>query len=326
MRAVLTQALGGPDQLYIGQSATPHPDANQILVKVAATAINRADTLQRQGKYPVPKGASPILGLEMAGEVVEMGADVTRWQVGDRVCGLLDGGGYAEYAVIHQDLALPIPEGMDMATAAAVPEVFMTAYQALVWLADVQPGEQVLIHAGASGVGTAAIQIAREIGADVCVTASAAKHPLCLQLGATTVVDYRKEPFAEAIKAATQGAGVHVILDFIAAPYFQDNLDLLQLDGRLVMLALLGGTRTEGISLGPILRKRLQIVGSTLRNRSLAYKIQLAQALHTFAWPRFQQQRMRPIIDRVIPWTEVAAAHRSMEANENAGKIVLKVE
>ena len=326
MRAVLINTPGGPEQLYLGEVAPPQPGPADLLVRVAATAVNRADTLQRQGKYPVPPGESDILGLEIAGEVAAVGAEVSRWQVGDRVCGLLGGGGHAEYVCMHQDLALPLPGEMSYAEAAAIPEVFLTAFQALIWLGELQPGERVLIHAGASGVGTAAIQIAREKGAEVLVTASQPKHALCLDLGASVAIDYRNDDFAKAVRKATEEMGVDVILDFVAAPYFQANLDLLQTDGRLVMLALLGGTRPEAVNLGPILRKRLQVIGSTLRSRSLAYKIRLSQALHTFAWPRFQSGQMRPIIDRVLPWTEIVAAHQAMEANENAGKIVLTID
>jgi tumor protein p53-inducible protein 3 len=326
MKAVLIKAFGGPEQLYLGEWEAPRPGPKEILVRVRATAVNRADTLQRQGKYPVPPDASPILGLEMAGEVAEVGAEVSRWQVGDQVCGLLGGGGHAEYALIHEELALLLPEGMAYTQATAIPEVFLTAFQALVWLAELQPGERVLIHAGASGVGTAAIQIAKEKGAEVIVTASAPKHALCLDLGANLAIDYRKQDFAAAVREATQGLGVDVILDFVAAPYFQANLDLLQTDGRLVMLALLGGGKLQGGNLTPILRKRLQIHGSTLRNRSLSYKIRLTQALHSFAWPRFQSGQIRPVVDRVLPWQEIVAAHRAIEANENAGKIVLSVD
>lgn len=326
MRAVIVKQPGGPEQLSIGTWTTPQPGPDEVLVLVSATAVNRADTLQRQGKYPVPDGESPILGLEMAGEVVEVGPAVTRWQVGDRVCGLLGGGGYAQYAVINQDMALPIPDGMGYAEAAAIPEVFMTAFQSLIWLGELQAAERVLIHAGGSGVGTAAIQIAREKGAEVIVTASTPKHDLCRELGASLTIDYKKEDFKEAVMAYTQGQGVDVVLDFVAGPYFQSNLELLQTDGRLIMLALLGGGNLSEANLTPILRRRLQIIGSTLRNRSQSYKAQLTQALHAFAWARFQKGHLRPIIDRVMPWQEVAAAHRIMEANQNAGKIVLEID
>ncbi|RMG65693.1 MAG: NAD(P)H-quinone oxidoreductase [Bacteroidetes bacterium] len=322
MMAVQIQGDGGSEGLYLGAYPRPEPGPYEVLVAVAATAVNRADILQRQGKYPPPPGASPILGLEMAGRVVATGSMARRWTIGDRVCGLLDGGGYAAYAVIHEDLALPIPEGMSLPEAAALPEVYMTAYQALFWLADLQAGERVLIHAGASGVGTAAIQLARLKGAEVWVTASAGKHEACQALGASRTIDYRSQDFAEVVKEATDGKGVPVILDFLAAPYFQQNLASLALDGRLVMLALMGGIKTE-VNLAPILLKRLRVMGSTLRNRELPYKIALAEALREFAWPALSRGQIRPVIDRMMPIAQVTEAHRLLETNATTGKVVL---
>jgi len=326
MKAVIINSFGGPEQLELGDRPTPEPGPYDVLVKVAATALNRADILQRRGHYPPPPGESPILGLEMAGEVVRVGKQVRRWQPGERVCGLLGGGGYAEYAILHQDMALPIPKGMELSEAAAIPEVFLTAFQTLRWLADLQPGEWLLLHAAASGVGTAAIQLARMMGAGRIIgTASAPKHALCRQLGADYLIDYRERDFLEATEEYGAGHGVDVVIDFIAAPYFQRNLDVLRADGRLVLLALMGGVRPGEVNLAPLLRKRLQIVGSTLRARSPEYKIRLTQALYEFAWPAFREGRIHPVIDTVLDWTEVAEAHRMMEANANKGKIVLKV-
>lgn len=325
MAAIRVGSPGDADSLYLGEWPRPVAGPHDLLVAVAATAVNRADILQRQGKYPPPPGESPILGLEMAGTVVETGAAVTRWQVGDQVCGLLGGGGYAAYAVIHEGLAMPIPAGLSLAEAAALPEVFLTAYQALHWLAAVQPGERVLVHAGASGVGTAAIQLARQVGAEVWVTASAGKHEACRALGASLTIDYQTADFAAVVAEASEGAGVAVILDFLAAPYLQGNLDSLALDGRLVMLALMGGARTGALNVLPILRKRLRIMGSTLRNRPLAYKIALGEALVAAAWPGLATGQLRPVIDRVLPWTQVAEAHRLLEANATVGKVVLTV-
>ena len=325
MKAILINQPGDPQTMRIGKFPTPKPGPEEVLVLISNTAINRADTLQRRGKYPPPTGESPIMGLEMAGEVVETGPAVTKWQPGDRVCGLLSGGGYAQYATIHQDLALPVPGNLTFAEAAAIPEVFMTAFQSLIWLGELQTADRVLIHAGASGVGTAAIQLAREIGAEVLVTASRSKHSLCQELGASLTIDYKNTNFKEAVQEFTHGNGVDVIIDFVAGPYFQDNLDLLGMDGRMVLLAMLGGPKTNQINLAPILQKRLQIMGSTLRSRSLSYKVQLARALYAFAWPRFQKGHLKPVIDRVIPWQQVAEAHRIMEANENSGKIVLEI-
>jgi tumor protein p53-inducible protein 3 len=323
MKAILVKQPGGAEQLTLGEYPDPAPGPRQVLVKVAASALNRADLLQRQGKYPPPPGESPILGLEMAGEVVAFGAGATRWKLGDRVCGLLGGGGYAEYALIHEDLAMPVPENLSWVEAAAIPEVFLTAFQALEWLGRLRRGEWVLIHAGASGVGTAAIQLAREMDARVAATASATKHDTCLRLGAETAIDYQQQDFAREVQQLTQGRGVDLIVDFVAAPYFQRNLEALAMDGRLVMLALMGGARLAEADLSAILRKRLHITGSTLRNRSLEYKIALSAALRAFAWPRFADGRLRPVVDSVFEWTKAAEAHRYMESNRNQGKIVL---
>jgi tumor protein p53-inducible protein 3 len=326
MKAILTTQPGGPEVLRLGEHPKPTPGPDELLVKVKATALNRADLLQREGKYPPPKGASPILGLEMAGEIMEKGSKVGNgWQLNEPVCALLPGGGYAEYVTIPAKMAMRIPKGWDFVQAAAVPEVFLTAFQALDWIAKLQYGERVLIHAGASGVGTAAIQIAKIKGAEVLVTASSPKHPLCIELGASMSIDYRKDDFGKMVKAYTRGKGVDVILDFIAAPYFQRNLDSLSRDGRLVLLALMGGIKSEEVNLVPILRNRLSIHGSTLRSRSLDYKIRLTKAFEQFAAEHFASASMKPIIDSVYPWTEVQAAHRYMEANRNQGKIVLQI-
>jgi putative PIG3 family NAD(P)H quinone oxidoreductase len=325
MQAVIVQSPGGPEQLQIGTWEKPAPAAHQLLVKVEATALNRADTLQRAGKYPPPSGASPILGLELAGTVIGLGSKVSRYNIGDAVFGLLPGGGYAQYAVIHEDMAIPLPESMSMEEAAAIPEVFLTAFQALQWLAKLQPGEKILIHAGASGVGTAAIQLAIQMGAEVLVTASATKHNLCLELGAKRVIDYTSESFAEVVAEVTKDKGVDVIIDFIAADYFTSNIDCLATDGRLVLLATLSGGKIQEFDLRKILSKRLSIIGSTLRSRSLEYQIDLTQDFTRFALPRFRDGRLKPVIDRVLDWNQVKEAHAIMESNKNSGKIVLKI-
>lgn len=324
MRAILHQSESA-DTLHIGEHPTPEPGSKDILIRVAATALNRADLMQRKGNYPPPAGASPILGLEVAGTVVEVGDEVRKWKVGDRVCGLLSGGGYAAYAVLHQDMALPVPEQMDWTVAGAIPETFLTAYQALCTIAQLQAGERVLLHAGASGVGTAAIQLARQAGAEVYVTASGPKHKLCLDLGASRAIDYQQEDFAKAIAKHTKRRGVDVIVDVIGAPYFRQNIDSLAPDGRMVLLAFMGGYNLPDASLIPILTKRLSITGSTLRSRSLPYKIKLTQDFQSFAWKAITDGTMAPVIDSVFDWREVAEAHRRMEANANAGKIVLRV-
>ena len=311
--------------MQMGEWETPEPGPNDIRVQIKATALNRADTMQRRGVYPPPPGESPILGLEMAGVVEKVGTDVTRWQVGDRVCGLLGGGGYAEMCITHEDMALALPDNLSFEEGAAIPEVFLTAFQALHWLAKIKPGEQILVHAGASGVGTAAIQLIRLHQANCFVTASAGKHATCLELGASHAIDYKQENFAEAVKELTDGKGVNVIIDFIAAPYFQMNLDSLGLEGRLVMLSLIGGVKPQGVNLAPILRKRLQIIGTTLRARSLQYKMDLTRDLQTHCMPHFASGKLKPIIDSIVPWTEVVQAHERMESNLNTGKIVMRI-
>lgn len=321
MKAILVKE----GKMYLGDYPKPQAGPQEVLIEVKATALNRADILQRKGQYPPPEGASPLLGLEVAGIVTETGSEVSRWQKGDKVFGLLPGGGYAQYASMQQEMAMPIPEKLNFTEAAAIPEVFLTAYQALVWLAKIQKEESILIHAGASGVGTAAIQLAREIGARIFVTASAPKHDICRQLGAQHTIDYKSESFKEKVKELTAGKGVDVIIDFIAGPYFQDNLSSLNTDGRLVMLALLGGINVPEANLVSILRKRLSIMGSTLRSRSPEYQARLTKEMSDFILPRLEDGRIKPIIDRVYSWEQVNQAHALMEANQNKGKIVLEL-
>lgn len=326
MRAVLIKESGGPDQLYIGSFETPQPQKKEVLVKVKASALNRADTLQRMGKYPPPSGASPILGLEIAGEIEELGEECTHLSKGDRIMALLAGGGYAEFAIVHEDMCIPIPDHLTFEEAAAIPEVWLTAYQALFWLAHIQKGDRILIHAGASGVGTAAIQLARPLASHIFITASERKHGLCISLGADYTIDYQSQDFAQVIDKETDKKGVNIILDFIAAPYFSANLASLSIEGKLIVLALMGGTHLQNGNLGPILRKRLSIIGSTLRTRILAYKIELTQAFWKYAAPHFEQKTFKPVIDSIYSWEEVGKAHERMEANQNAGKIILRIE
>ncbi len=325
MQAVVIGQPGGAEPLRIDEAPKPAPGPEELLVRVHATALNRADTMQRKGNYPPPEGASPIMGLEMAGTVEAVGERMVNWNAGDRVCGLLAGGGYAEYATIHHEMAMAVPPGLSLEEAAAIPEVFLTAYQALHWLGALEAEEHVLIHAGASGVGTAAIQLARLADAHAYVTASAPKHEVCRELGAETTIDYKTEDFADRIADLTDGRGVDLIIDFIGAPYFDANLRALAVDGRLVLLATLGGSRVETVDLRRFFRKRVQLFASTLRARSPDYKIRLTQDFAGYALPQFVDGDLRPVIDRVYDWTEVAEAHRRMENNENAGKIVLRV-
>ncbi|MEO1627132.1 MAG: NAD(P)H-quinone oxidoreductase [Bacteroidota bacterium] len=326
MKAIAFDQPGGPEVLQIREWEQPVPGPHEVLVKVAATALNRADTLQRRGKYPPPAGASPLLGLEVAGQIVARGAEADRWREGTRVCALLAGGGYAEYVAVDEQLLLPIPDGMTMEQAAAIPEVFLTAFQALECLAEWQPGERVLIHAGASGVGTAALQLARQKGVTSLVTASSGKHDICRQLGASCAIDYRSQDFRKVVLDQTDGRGVDIILDFLGASYWNDNVACLAMDGRLLLLGLMGGVKVEPCNLLPLLQKRLRIQGSTLRARSLTYKRQLVKDFTTAYWDQFADGRLRAIIDSVFDWTEVVAAHQRMEANLNSGKIVVRIE
>lgn len=325
MLAIQIKAPGAADQLYLAEHPTPEPGENEIRIEVHATALNRADILQREGHYPPPEGASLILGLEVAGVVEAVGEKVTRWKAGDRVFGLLPGGGYAEYAVMHEDMAMPIPPEWEFTEAAAVPEVFLTAFQALHWIGQLKAGETILLHAGASGVGTAAIQLARLMGATVLVTASSGKHDLCLELGARHAIDYRKGPFLDQLKKITNGQGVHMIIDPVGGEYFDQNIQALRQDGRLVMLAVMAGGKISA-NIGPLVFKRLQVLGTTLRSRSRDYQIRLTRDFMSFAYDLLVSRSIRPVVDQVFTWHDATEAHRYMEANLSAGKIVLQIK
>lgn len=322
MKAILITQPGGPDVLAYGDAPDPQPAEDELLVRVRATAVNRADTLQRRGAYPPPPGASPILGLEMAGEVIRAAGG---WQVGDRVMAVVTGGGYAELVTVPIGMAMRIPDRLPFEQAAAIPEAFLTAYLNLFTLGKLQAGEVVLIHAGASGVGTAAIQLARAVGAQVIATAgSPEKVACCVELGAALAIHYKHERFADRVLEFTQGRGADVVLDFVGAPYWNDNLRALAMHGRLMLIGMLGGSRGE-LDLGPIMAKRIIVTGTTLRRTPLPQKVALTQAFAEFALPRFERGELRPVVDTVLPLREAAAAHRRMEANENIGKIVLTV-
>jgi len=324
MKAILIHQFGGIDQLYIGEHPKPVLNEYELLVKVEATALNRADILQRQGKYPPPKGASPILGLEMAGIVEEAGKNVTEWKAGDHVFALLPGGGYAEYAVIPQGMAMLIPDNMSFEEAAAIPEVFLTAYQALVWLGNVQPAYNVLIHAGASGVGTAAIQLVKYFQGTSLITAgSNEKLQFCCDLGASFAFNYKEEAFAEKVLQATKGGGVDIIIDFVGAPYWKQNISCLAVDGRIVVLATMGGSVIEKFDVRAMFIKRAQLLTSSLRSRNESYKIDLTQDFSQRILPGFADGKLKAVVDRIFNWQDVAEAHQYMEQNRNIGKIVL---
>ena len=324
MKAILLNKHGGVEEMYIGEIPTPTISSDEVLVKVHATALNRADLLQRRGLYPPPPGENEVIGLEMAGEVVKVGDGVVEWRPSDRVFALLAGGGYAEYVKVHKDMLMPIPGNLGFEEAAGVAEAFLTAWQSVVWLAQLKKGESILIHAGASGVGTAAIQLAKHIGAEIAVTASLGKHPICHDLGAATCIDYHSLDFASAILKSNKN-GVQVVIDFIGAPYFSKNVEVLSIDGRMVMLGFMGGTQMNNFDLRPFLFKRLKIMGSTLRSRSPDYKIRLTKDFVKNGLPMFENGTLKPVIDSVFDWKEVQQAHKMMESNKNQGKVILSV-
>ncbi|MCB0106998.1 MAG: NAD(P)H-quinone oxidoreductase [Caldilineaceae bacterium] len=299
--------------------------ATDVLVDIHATALNRADLMQRRGNYPVPPGASPILGLEMAGTVAKLGADVTDWQVGDRVCALLGGGGYAEQVVVPGAMLMPIPEGWDFTLAAGLPEVFLTAFVNLYMEAAIQSGEVALVHGGASGVGTAAIQLLKASGNPVIVTAGTdEKIAACRDLGADLAINYRKQDFVQEVKAFTGGQGVDVIMDMVGADYLAKNLTLLKLKGRLVWISTLSGADAE-INLRLVMGKRLRLIGSVLRSRSLAEKVTIKQNFMDQFWPKLADGTIKPVIETTYPIAEANAAQQQMAENRNIGKIILQV-
>ena len=326
MQAVIFDAPGEPEVLRIGEVQIPVPADKQVRIKVAAAGVNRADTLQRRGKYPPPPGANLILGLEVSGIVDCVGKGCVKWKAGDRVMGLLSGGGYAEYVVIHEDMVMAVPESLNLIHAAAIPEVFLTAYQSLVWLAHLQPLETVLIHAGASGVGTAAIQLALALDAVPIVTASKDKHNLCNHLGARATIDYKTSDFAVEVKNITSDQGVDVIIDFIGAPYFKKNIELLKNDGRLILLAAMGGVTVEEFNLMNILSRRISVTGTTLRARTLDYQIRLTHDFWKFSRPLFEDGSLRPVVDKVLSFNDASMAHHLLEENKSAGKVLLKID
>jgi len=325
MTVVEIAAPGGPEQLRAAQRPLPVPGDGEVLVRVAAAGVNRPDVMQRQGRYPPPPGASDLPGLEIAGEVVALGPKVTGRSVGEAVTALLPGGGYAAYAVAAAPLCLPVPNGISMVEAAAIPETFFTVWTNLFDRGRCKAGETVLIHGGTSGIGTTAIQLAAAWGARVFATAgSDDKARACERLGAVRGINYRTEDFVEVMRAQTGGKGVDVTLDMVAGSYVPRNLDIAALEGRVVVISLLGGSRAE-INMGLILTKRLTLTGSTLRARSVAQKAEVADAVHKHIWPLLSAGRVRPVIHATFPLAEAAEAHRLMETSNHIGKIVLTV-
>lgn len=312
--------------LFIDEVETPSIGKNEVLVQVKATALNRADLLQKRGLYPPPPGASHVLGLEMSGVIEKIGENVTQFQIGDRVCALLSGGGYAEYVAVPEEMLIPIPDSLGFEEAAAIPEAFLTAYLNLFHLGKLQKDQTVLIHAGASGVGTAAIQLATLAGAKVIVTAgSEEKLELCRSLGANLTINYRNGEFQPIVYEWTEYKGAHLILDFIGASYWEQNISSLAVDGKLILIGTLGGTKIKETDLGKILFRRIQVIGSTLRSLPIEKKSSLTKDFVSFAYEQIANGHIKPIIDSVYDWTDVNDAHERMERNLNSGKIVLTV-
>lgn len=306
------------------ETEDPVLSPSEVLIEIKATAINRADLMQRRGLYPPPLGASPIMGLECAGVVVQVGDQVSRHQVGDRVCALLAGGGYAELTAVDEGSVIPIPEGLDFSQAAALPEVFATAWLNLFIEAGLQPGERVLLHAGASGVGTAAIQLCRAFGSESYVTAgSEDKIATCLALGASQGFDRNQGGFSEALQAFWAD-GVDVVLDPVGAGYLADNLKVLRMNGRLILIGLMSGARTE-IDLAQLMMKRIRVIGSTLRARPLPEKAAIMAELEQFVWPKITTGVIKPIIETIMPIEQANEAHDLVASDTTVGKVVLSV-
>ena len=325
MNAVAITTPGGPEVLKLTQLPTPKPGSGQLLVKVAAAGVNRPDLAQRAGFYPPPPGHSPLPGLEIAGEVVEAGADTTRWKAGDKVCALVNGGGYAEYCIAEETSALPVPAGFDMVRAAALPETFFTVWNNVFERGHLAAGEWLLVHGGSSGIGTTAIQLAKAFGARVIATAgSADKCQACLDLGADKAIDYKTEDFVAAAKAATGGKGVDVILDMVGGEYTDKNVAMAAEDGRIVQIAMLGGVEAK-VNLARLMMKRLTLTGSTLRPRTREVKAGFARALEEKVWPLLAAGKVRVVMDSTFPLAEAAAAHRRLETSQHIGKVVLTV-
>jgi len=325
MKAILFDEPGDESVLRLGEAPDPELAAGCLRLRVHAAGVNRADLLQRQGMYPPPAGASELLGLECAGEVVEVAPDVEGWSVGDRAMALLAGGGYAEQVVVHAGSALPVPEALSFEQAAAIPEVFLTVFLNVFQLGALPEGGTALVHGGGSGIGTAAIQLVARSGGHTVVTAgSDAKCARCRELGADVAVNYREGDFVAAAREATDGRGVDVVLDSIGAPYLAQNLKALAVGGRLVVIGLMGGAKAE-LHLGALLTRRLQVIGSTLRARPVEEKAEIVAGFLARFGASLAEGAIGAVVDRVLPLSDAAEAHRAMKASEHFGKIVLRV-
>lgn len=326
MRVIDVPQPGGPDALVVAQRPTPTPQASEVLIQVAAAGINRADVLQRKGGYPPPPGAPTYPGLEVAGVVAAAGSAVREFKVGDKVCALLQGGGYAEYCTADEGQVLPVPGSLSMIEAASLPEAYFTVWSNVFGFGRLQPGETLLVHGGSSGIGVAAIQLAKALGHTVFTTAgSDEKCRFCEQLGARRAINYKTEDFAAVIGEATGKQGVNVVLDMVGGSYLSKNLSCLAVEGRLVMIATQGGTKGE-LDLLRIMQRRLVVTGSTLRSRDVTFKRSIKERLLNVVWPLLARGDIKPIVDRVYPLERASEAHAYMESSAHRGKIVLSVD
>jgi NADPH:quinone reductase len=326
MRIVGVPDPGGPEALVLSERLVPRPAADECLIKVAAAGLNRADVMQRQGKYPPPPGAPDYPGLEVSGTVVGVGSAVKGFREGDQVCALVTGGGYAEYCVVPEGQVLPIPAGVSLVDAAALPEAYFTVWSNVFQQGALQPGEKLLVHGGSSGIGTTAIQLAVAFGNEVFVTAgSQDKCKFCESLGARQAINYKEQDFVAEVMQATGKAGVNVVLDMVAGEYVQKNLDVLAARGRLVIIATQGGSRAQ-INVLPVMTRRLTLTGSALRPQPVAFKAKIAQELLTRVWPLFGSQRLRPVVDHVFSLADAPKAHARMESSQHIGKILLRID
>lgn len=324
MQHVIITEPGGVDKLAYETVVIPEPKADEVLVKVHAFGINRPDILQRQGLYPMPKGVTPVPGLEVAGEVVAVGSDVNQFKVGDKVCGLTNGGGYAEYCVVPESQTLNIPEGVSFVQAAAIPETFFTVWANVFQMGKAQAGETVLVHGGTSGIGTTALMLCKSLGIKTFATAGSDEKIQSIS-HLTTGINYKTQDFEQVINEATDNAGVDVILDMVGAPYLERNLNLLRRDGRLVYIAFLGGAKAKEVKLGQIMMKRLTITGSTMRARSTAEKAEITQGLKTHVAPLWAKGECLPMIYQTFKFDQIQEAHTAMDTGEHIGKIVVEV-
>lgn len=325
MRAVVAREPGGPEVLTVTELPDPTAGPGEVIVEVAAAGLNRADLLQRQGFYPPPRGASSVIGMEVSGTISALGDGVVGWQVGDQVCALLAGGGYASKVAVPAGQVMPIPAGVSLVDAAALPEVACTVWSNVFMVGALQPHDSFLVHGGAGGIGTMAIQLAHQLGSRVFTTAGTPeKRALCSALGADVVIDYREETFEDVVKDHTEGRGIDVILDNMGAKYLARNVSALADSGRLVVIGLQGGTTAE-LDLNALMRKRAAVIGTTLRSRPVEGKSAICASVVENVWPLVAAGDVKPIIDVVLPFEDVADAHRRMEAGEHSGKILLRL-